>query len=65
MGSDERIINYIIKFQDTKDFLKRFYDFLKFLIPLYEKRGSLILLSGLDAQAGGKIRRVGEILKTA
>ncbi|MEK6682303.1 MAG: RNase adapter RapZ [Nitrospirota bacterium] len=64
MGSDERIINYIIKFQDTKDFLKRFYDFLKFLIPLYEKEGKSYLTIGIGC-TGGRHRSVGvgEILK--
>ena len=63
-GSDKRVIDYILKFQEAKAFLEKLYEFLKFLIPMYEKEGKSYLTIGIGC-TGGRHRSVAvsEILK--
>lgn len=63
-GSDKKIIEYILKFKETKAFLEKLSDFLKFLIPMYEKEGKSYLTIGIGC-TGGRHRSVAisEILK--
>ena len=63
-GSDKRVIDYILKFQEAKTFLEKLYEFLRFLIPMYEKEGKSYLTIGIGC-TGGRHRSVAvsEILK--
>lgn len=63
-GSDKRVIDYVLKFHETKVFLEKLYEFLKFLIPMYEKEGKSYLTIGIGC-TGGRHRSVAvsEILK--
>ncbi|MEK6657605.1 MAG: RNase adapter RapZ [Nitrospirota bacterium] len=63
-GSDKRVIDYVLKFHETKAFLEKLYEFLKFLIPMYEKEGKSYLTIGIGC-TGGRHRSVAvsEILK--
>src|SRR3990170_652910 len=63
-GSDKRVIDYILKFQEAKAFLEKLYEFLRFLIPMYEKEGKSYLTIGIGC-TGGRHRSVAvsEILK--
>lgn len=63
-GSDKRVIDYILKFQETKAFLEKLNEFLRFLIPMYEKEGKSYLTIGIGC-TGGRHRSVAvsEILK--
>ncbi len=63
-GSDKAVIDYILKFKETKAFLEKLRDFLRFLIPMYEKEGKSYLTIGIGC-TGGRHRSVAvsEILK--
>ncbi len=63
-GSDKRVIDYVLKFHETKAFLEKLYEFLRFLIPMYEKEGKSYLTIGIGC-TGGRHRSVAvsEILK--
>lgn len=63
-GSDKRVIDYVLKFHETKAFLEKLHEFLKFLIPMYEKEGKSYLTIGIGC-TGGRHRSVAvsEILK--
>ncbi|HEY5600256.1 MAG TPA: RNase adapter RapZ, partial [Candidatus Manganitrophaceae bacterium] len=56
-GEDPRVLNYITDFPETKAFLDKIYDFLDFLIPLYEKEGKSYLTIGVGC-TGGRHRSV-------
>ncbi|MBI5043381.1 MAG: RNase adaptor protein RapZ [Nitrospirae bacterium] len=63
-GNDKMVMDYILKFMETKAFLEKLRDFLKFLIPMYEKEGKSYLTIGIGC-TGGRHRSVAvsEILK--
>jgi len=62
-GSSEKVKEYVMKFNETKEFLKRLEDFLLYLIPYYIREGKSYLTVALGC-TGGKHRSVsiGEIL---
>lgn len=65
-GTNPKIKNFLIKKQETKDFLARFSSFLEFLIPRYRTEGRNYLTIGVGC-TGGKHRSpviVEEVKKT-
>lgn len=62
-GLSSEVKQYVLSFQETNEFLKRFEDFLQFLIPKYIAEGKSYLTIALGC-TGGKHRSVaiGELL---
>ena len=56
-GTEERIREFLIGFDETKDFLKKFQELLEFLLPLYEQEGKAYLTVAIGC-TGGKHRSV-------
>lgn len=56
-GEHPRIQSYIISQPEAKIFLEKLYDFLDFLVPLYEKEGKSYLTIGIGC-TGGRHRSV-------
>lgn len=56
-GSTSGVKEYVMKFDETKEFLKRFEDFLLYLIPFYIREGKSYLTIALGC-TGGKHRSV-------
>ena len=56
-GLDEKIKDFVLSKEDTKEYMKKLTDFLEFLIPRYEKEGKSYLTIALGC-TGGKHRSV-------
>ncbi len=56
-GSDPRIHDFLLSFQETRDFLSRLQDLLSFLLPLYEREGKAYLTVAIGC-TGGQHRSV-------
>jgi len=56
-GKTEIVQNYVLNNDDTRTFLKKYLDFLDYLIPLYEKEGKAYLTIGVGC-TGGRHRSV-------
>ena len=56
-GLDEKIKDFVLNKEDTKEYMKKLTDFLEFLIPRYEKEGKAYLTIALGC-TGGKHRSV-------
>jgi UPF0042 nucleotide-binding protein len=69
---EQEVKEYVLKWPETKEFLERFQDFVKFLIPLYQTEGKAYLTIAIGC-TGGRHRSVvivnelgallGEVLK--
>ena len=56
-GNDQTVVDYILDSQVTQDFLKQCFEFIQFLLPLYEREGKAYLTIGLGC-TGGRHRSV-------
>lgn len=56
-GKNETVRNYVLKFEETVDFLDKLTDMLDFLIPNYIKEGKAQLVIGIGC-TGGRHRSV-------
>ena len=56
-GNQKPVIDYIMKWKETKIFLKSFYELISFLIPQYQKEGKSQLTIAVGC-TGGKHRSV-------
>lgn len=56
-GRNEAVRDYVLDFSETKEFLKKIYDMLEFLIPNYIKEGKSQLVIGIGC-TGGRHRSV-------
>ncbi len=56
-GRDSAVYDYVLSFDDTKMFLKKLYDMIDFLLPLYIKEGKKQLTVAIGC-TGGKHRSV-------
>lgn len=54
-GSDRRVKDFVLKNEDTRKFIEKLVDLLKFLIPRYEKEGKSYLTVAVGC-TGGKHR---------
>ncbi len=67
-GLDKEVPEYIFSFEESRDFLKKLTDFIKFSAPLYKKEGKSRLVISFGC-TGGKHRsvtfaeKIGDILK--
>ncbi len=56
-GLDEAVREYVLKPQETQEFIKRLIDFLDYSLPLYRREGKSELVIGVGC-TGGKHRSV-------
>ncbi|MFQ5780809.1 MAG: RNase adapter RapZ [Nitrospiria bacterium] len=56
-GESPEVLAYLLALSEMKVFLEKLYDFLEFLIPLYEKEGKSYLTIGIGC-TGGRHRSV-------
>ncbi|MGA2260581.1 MAG: RNase adapter RapZ [Acidobacteriota bacterium] len=56
-GRHREVAKYLRSFPETKEFIKRVWDFLKFLVPFYIKEGKAYLTVGIGC-TGGRHRSV-------
>jgi UPF0042 nucleotide-binding protein len=56
-GTDPRVVDYVLKWECTQQFLKQFKDLLDFLIPLYVQEGKTYLTIAFGC-TGGRHRSV-------
>lgn len=56
-GNDSPVSDYVMSFQESKEFLDKLYDMLEFLIPMYIKEGKNQLVISIGC-TGGKHRSV-------
>jgi UPF0042 nucleotide-binding protein len=56
-GNDKEVQNYVMDFEQSKVFLEKLEDMMKFLIPYYQKEGKTQLVIGIGC-TGGKHRSV-------
>nr|WP_091832493.1 RNase adapter RapZ [Marininema halotolerans] len=56
-GKDTDVYDYVMKWQETKQFLEKLTDMLAFLLPHYQREGKMSLVVGIGC-TGGKHRSV-------
>ena len=56
-GNDRPIQDFVMKYQESREFLDKLYDMLEFLIPNYIREGKYNLVVGVGC-TGGKHRSV-------
>jgi UPF0042 nucleotide-binding protein len=56
-GNEKEVIKYLEKYPETKSFMKRFFQFIDYLIPAYIKEGKSCLTISIGC-TGGKHRSV-------
>lgn len=56
-GCDEEVAQYVLKWTETQQFLQRLTDFLRYLLPHYQREGKGQLVIGIGC-TGGKHRSV-------
>jgi UPF0042 nucleotide-binding protein len=56
-GEDKQVAEYVLRWDDTKGFLKRFHELVGFLIPLYQKEGKTYLTIAVGC-TGGRHRSI-------
>jgi UPF0042 nucleotide-binding protein len=56
-GKEKRIQEFLLDFDETRDFLRRFQELLEFLFPLYEREGKAYLTVAIGC-TGGRHRSV-------
>ena len=63
-GEDSRIAEYVLQWEEADEFLRRVYDLLQFLLPLYEREGKTQLTLGIGC-TGGRHRSVAIVNRLA
>lgn len=56
-GEDPKVRDYVLQWEETREFLSRVHAFISFLIPLYEREGKTHLTIGVGC-TGGRHRSV-------
>jgi UPF0042 nucleotide-binding protein len=56
-GEDGRVTKYVLKWDETREFLRRFQELVGFLIPLYQKEGKTYLTIAIGC-TGGRHRSI-------
>lgn len=56
-GNDKEVQDYVMQFPEAKEFEKKLYDMMDFLIPLYEEEGKVSITIAIGC-TGGKHRSV-------
>ncbi|UCD70647.1 MAG: RNase adapter RapZ [Syntrophobacterales bacterium] len=56
-GEDLQVAEYVLKWNETQEFLSRFWKLVEFLIPLYKKEGKIYLTIAIGC-TGGRHRSI-------
>jgi UPF0042 nucleotide-binding protein len=56
-GEDPRVSEYVLKWDETREFLRRFQELAEYLIPLYKKEGKTYLTIAIGC-TGGRHRSI-------
>jgi len=56
-GNDFRVAEYVLQWDETKEFLQRLLEFIRFLLPLYEREGKTHLTIAVGC-TGGRHRSI-------
>ena len=56
-GEDERVAEYVLRWDETRGFLRRFQELVGYLIPLYQKEGKTYLTIAVGC-TGGRHRSI-------
>ena len=56
-GEDEQVAEYVLRWDETRGFLRRFQELVGFLIPLYQKEGKTYLTIAIGC-TGGRHRSI-------
>jgi UPF0042 nucleotide-binding protein len=56
-GEEPEVVDYVMKWEQTEEFLRKFHELLRYLIPLYEKEGKSYLTIAIGC-TGGQHRSV-------
>jgi UPF0042 nucleotide-binding protein len=56
-GENPQVAEYVLKWEETQEFLRRFWELVKFLIPLYKKEGKSYLTIAIGC-TGGRHRSI-------
>jgi len=69
-GEERDVREYVLRWPEAREFIARFLDFVKFLIPLYEKEGKAYLTIAIGCTGGRHrsvviVKELGTILRDA
>jgi UPF0042 nucleotide-binding protein len=56
-GNDSEVAEYVLQWDETKEFLRRLWEFIRFLLPLYEREGKTHLTIAVGC-TGGRHRSI-------
>ena len=56
-GLDSRVAEYVLQWEEAREFLRRVEEFIQFLLPLYEREGKTQLTVGIGC-TGGRHRSI-------
>ena len=56
-GNDSRVAGYVLQWDETKEFLRRLWEFIRFLLPLYKREGKTHLTIAVGC-TGGRHRSI-------
>jgi UPF0042 nucleotide-binding protein len=56
-GEDPHIAGYVLQWEEAQEFLRRTHEFIRFLLPLYEREGKTQLTIGIGC-TGGRHRSI-------
>jgi UPF0042 nucleotide-binding protein len=67
-GDDPKVVKYVLRWEETKEFLRRVHEFIRFLLPLYRRERKTHLTIAVGCTGGRHrsiviINRLAEILR--
>ena len=67
-GDDSRVAGYVLQWDETKEFLRRLWEFIRFLLPLYAREGKTHLTIAVGCTGGRHrsmviVNRLAEMLR--
>ncbi len=67
-GSDPRVVQYVLQWEESQEFIRRIYELVRFLLPLYLKEGKTHLTIAIGCTGGRHrsmviIQQLAEILR--
>jgi len=51
-GDDPKVVDYVLHWEEAEEFLRRILEFIRFLIPLYEREGKTHLTIAIGCTGG-------------
>jgi len=69
-GDHPKVVEYVLRSEEAREFLKRAYEFIQFLLPLFEREGKTHLTIAIGCTGGRHrsivmVNRLAEMLKEA